>query len=63
VQTKSKSNQKTTVNEFKGTRAKRGLFKDIVLNKIWNADLNGAVNHIIIDFDSFFNWLKESLYK
>jgi hypothetical protein len=43
VQTKSKSNQKPTANKFKDTRAKKGLFKDIVLNKIWNADLNGAV--------------------
>ena len=63
VQTKSKSNQKPTANEFKGTRAKRGLFKDIVLNKIWNADLNGAVNHIKVAFDSCFKWLKDALFK
>jgi len=63
VQTKSKNNQKPTANEFKGTRAKRGLFKDIVLNKIWNADLNGAVNHIKVAFDSCFKWLKDALFK
>jgi len=63
VQTKSKSNQKPTANEFKGTRAKRGLFKDIVLNKIWNADLNGAVNHIKVAFNSCFKWLKDALFK
>jgi len=63
VQTKSKNNQKPTANEFKGTRAKRGLFKDIVLNKIWNADLNGAVNHIKVAFDSCFKWLKNALFK
>ena len=63
VQTKSKSSQKPTANEFKGTRAKRGLFKDIVLNKIWNADLNGAVNHIKVAFDSCFKWLKDALFK
>ncbi len=63
VQTKSKSNQKPTANEFKGTRAKRGLFRDIVLNKIWNADLNGAVNHIKVAFNSCFKWLKDALFK
>jgi len=63
VQTKSKNNQKPTANEFKGTRAKRGLFKDIVLNKIWNADLNGAVNHIKVAFDNCFRWLKDALFK
>ncbi len=63
VQTKSKSSQKPTANEFKGTRAKRGLFRDIVLNKIWNADLNGAVNHIKIAFNSCFKWLKNALFK
>jgi len=63
VQTKSKSNQKPTANEFKGTRAKRGLFKDIVLNKIWNANLNGVVNHIKVAFDSCFKWLKDALFK
>jgi len=63
VQTKSKNGQKPTANEFKGTRAKRGLFKDSVLNKIWNADLNGAVNHIKIAFNSCFKWLKDALFK
>lgn len=63
VQTKSKNNQNPTANEFKGTRAKRGLFRDIVLNKIWNADLNGAVNHIKIAFNSCFKWLKDALFK
>ena len=63
VQTKSKNGQKPTANEFKGTRAKRGLFRDIVLNKIWNADLNGAVNHIKIAFKSCFKWLDRFLFK
>ncbi len=50
-------------NELKGVRAKRGLFKDNVLNKIWNADINGAVNHIKIAFNNCFKWLKNSLFK
>ena len=36
---------------------------DIVLNKIWNADLNGAVNHIKVAFNSCFKWLKDTLFK
>ena len=65
MQTEKSKNKlyKPKANEFKGTRAKRGLFKDIVLNKIWNADLNGAVNHIKIAFNNCFKWLKDSLFK
>ncbi|HFS66708.1 MAG TPA: transposase [Flavobacteriia bacterium] len=64
VQTKSKTGKPSIANEFKGTRAKRGLFKDIVLNKIWNADLNGAVNHIKVAFSkSSFQWLDKHLFK
>ncbi len=30
--------------QFTGRRVKRGLFKDLKLNKVFNADLNGALN-------------------
>ena len=30
--------------QFTGKRVKRGLFKDLKLNKVFNADLNGALN-------------------
>ncbi|WP_028950092.1 RNA-guided endonuclease InsQ/TnpB family protein [Sulfurihydrogenibium subterraneum] len=30
--------------EFNGKRVKRGLFKDHITNKVYNADLNGALN-------------------
>ncbi len=63
IQEKAKSKSKISTNEFKGTRVKRGLFKDSVINKIWNADLNGAVNHIKIAFNNSFDWLKNSLFK
>jgi len=63
VQTKSENGQKPITDEFKGTRVKRGLFKDNVLNKIWNADLNGAVNHLKIAFNSSFQWLQDYLFK
>ena len=33
-----------STNDYKGSRVKRGLYKDKVLNKIINADLNGAKN-------------------
>ena len=36
--------EKLSTNDFKGSRVKRGMFKDKVLNKTINADLNGACN-------------------
>ncbi len=33
-------------NVFNGKRVKRGLFWDALINKMFNADLNDAVNHI-----------------
>lgn len=42
--------EKLSTNDFKGSRVKRGMFKDKVLNKTINADLNGACNILkIID--------------
>lgn len=38
------NNEKLSTNDFKGSRVKRGMFKDKVLNKTINADLNGACN-------------------
>jgi transposase len=32
---------------FEGKRVKRGLFRDQKLNKVFNADLNGALNLVI----------------
>jgi len=32
-------------NAFNGKRVKRGLFLDAVINKIFNADINGAINY------------------
>lgn len=45
-------------NELNGVRSNRGLFLDKKLNKIWNCDINGAVNHIKkYDKNVKFNWL------
>jgi IS605 OrfB family transposase len=50
-------------NELNGVRSKRGLFTDRLLNKIWNADLNGAVNHIRKYLGNNYTWLEKSLFK
>jgi IS605 OrfB family transposase len=50
-------------NAFNGKRVKRGLFLDTVINKIFNADINGAVNHIRVATGKSFEWLKNKLFK
>jgi len=50
-------------NAFKGKRVKRGLFLDTVINKVFNADINAAVNHIKIGTGKCFAWLKYKLFK
>ncbi|ACG58209.1 transposase, IS605 OrfB family [Hydrogenobaculum sp. Y04AAS1] len=50
-------------NAFKGKRVKRGLFLDTVINKVFNADINAAVNHIKIGTGKCFVWLKDKLFK
>jgi IS605 OrfB family transposase len=50
-------------NAFKGKRVKRGLFLDAVINKVFNADINGAVNHIKVAVGKSFRWLKNKLFK
>ena len=57
IQEKSKKKEKILPNDLNGSRGNRmkgnlnnplgrGLFKDIVINKVINADINAAVNHI-----------------
>jgi IS605 OrfB family transposase len=50
-------------NAFNGKRVKRGLFLDTVINKVFNADINAAVNHIKIGTGKCFAWLKDKLFK
>jgi len=50
-------------NAFNGKRVKRGLFLDALINKVFNADLNGAVNHIKVGVGKSFAWLKDKLFK
>jgi putative transposase len=56
-------NKPNSTNAFNGKRVKRGLFLDTFLNKVFNADINGAVNHIKIATAKSFEWLKNSLFK
>ena len=62
VQAKSKGKKEILPNDFNGSRGSkikgnlnnplgRGLFKDMVINKIINADINAAVNHIKVGID------------
>jgi Putative transposase DNA-binding domain. len=50
-------------NAFKGKRVNRGLFLDTVINKVFNADINAAVNHIKVGTGKCFVWLKDKLFK
>ncbi len=65
-----KSKEELTEEDIKklqltGKRVKRGLFKDLKLNKVFNADLNGALNIAIKklgkrvreEFLRFSNWI------
>jgi hypothetical protein len=36
---------------------------DTVINKVFNADVNGAVNHIKVATGKSFQWLKNKLFK
>ena len=36
---------------------------DTRINKVFNADINGAVNHIRIGTGKSFDWLKDYLFK
>lgn len=62
VQLKNKNKELIIPNDFNGSRGSkvkgnlnnplgRGLFKDIVINKVINADINAAVNHIKVGID------------
>ena len=46
-----------------GIRKHRGLFLDKKYNLLFNADLNGAVNHIKKKTDEDFCWIKDYMFK
>ena len=50
--------------DLKGSRVKRGVYVDKIINKAFNSDLNGAVNHIKIAFPKKrFKWLETKMFK
>jgi IS605 OrfB family transposase len=63
VQKKSKHNKPFLTNDFQGSRVKRGLFKDSVLAKVFNADLNAAINIVKVGTHKSFHWVKDFLFK
>ena len=56
-------NKPKSTNAFNGKRVERGLFLDTAVSKVFNADINGAANHIKIATAKSFEWLKNSLFK
>jgi putative transposase len=48
---------------FSEKRAEFSLFWDALINKVFNADLNAGANHIKVEVDKSFEWLKDKLFK
>ena len=44
-------------------RLKLFLISKSIINKIFNVDLNGAVDHIKVAIKKNFKWLKDNLWK
>lgn len=44
------SNELNGVRGVKGNKIGRGMFKDTVINKVINSDINGAANHVKVGF-------------
>ncbi len=63
IQEQARQDKPILTNDFKGSRVKRGLFKDSVLACVFNADLNAAVNIIKVGTHKAFGWLKNTLFK
>lgn len=56
-------NELNGVRGKKGSRISNGLFNDTLLNKIFNADLNAALNHIKVFSKKDFYHYKKKLWK
>lgn len=63
VQKKAQTNFPLLTNDFAGTRVKRGLFKDRILNLVINADLNAAANIVKIGLQKNFSSSSKFLFK
>jgi hypothetical protein len=63
VQEKSKKEEPILADDLNASRVKRGLLRDKISNLIFNADINGAVNHIKVATKQSFKWLKDYMFK
>jgi IS605 OrfB family transposase len=63
VQEKAMKKEKILTNDLNASRVKRGLLKDKISNIVFNADINGAVNHIKVATKQSFLWLKNYMFK
>ncbi|MEA3314840.1 MAG: zinc ribbon domain-containing protein [Campylobacterota bacterium] len=63
VQEKAKNKEPILTNDLNASRVKRGLLKDKISNIVFNADINGAVNHIKVSTKQCFKWLKDYMFK
>ena len=63
MQVKAINNKPILTNDLNASRVKRGLLKDKVSNIVFNADINGAINHIKIATHLKFKWLENYMFK
>ena len=63
VQSKASAKQAILTNDLKGSRVKRGLFKDKQMGHYVNADLNAAANIAKIGSGDDIIWIRENLFK
>lgn len=58
VKLRKESQKSLSTNVYGGRRVKRGFYKDFASNILFNADINGAVNHLKVAFKRLkFEWL------
>jgi putative transposase len=63
-QANRKNNKPILATDLNGSRVERGLFRDNMIGKVFNADIGGAVNHIKVAFKRLkFDWLENYLFK
>lgn len=60
IKLRKKREKSLSTNDYKGSRVKRGLFKDKKYGFNIHADINGAINHIKVAYKQLtFDWLLE----
>jgi len=58
VKLRKKRSKSLSTNDYNGSRVKRGLYRDYEYKFKFNADINGAINHLKVKFKELdFRWL------